>query len=148
MSNSITKGRGLFGSVNIANTGGFRIKDVAFTGTMGDLNAVAQSGLTLGAGTKITRLVWVSAAISPGTSNVAANATEERSYSTGLTSLSLTTDDLILGFQAKTALASNLAIGAFSVRTAGNLLVTWVNPSIIATSGFATNYVIIAGRAV
>ncbi len=87
-------------------------------------------------------LMFASALISPANSTVAANSVEERSYTTGLTALSLTAGDVAF-INPLTALDSGMGIGWARVISANTLHVGWQNCSGGATAPTATDYLVI-----
>jgi len=100
------------------------------TALVGNLAAgVGFSGFAIGSG-----LV-----INPETSAVGAQSVEERSYTTGLTALSLITGDFVQ-VHPKTALASGLGIGWVRVGATNTLNVGWTNASAGASTPSATTY--------
>ena len=122
MPNSLTKGRGLFGSLKV------------------------RSGITFGAGgNALGQIAWTSALISPAYSAVSASASEERGYTTGLTSLSLLAGDFVI-VAPQTALTSSIALGGARVVSANTLRLMLVNPSASLATGLATTYHVLSVR--
>ncbi|MDA2926327.1 hypothetical protein MYX78_03675 [Acidobacteria bacterium AH-259-G07] len=99
------------------------------------LDSLGTSGMRLASGVNIN----------PETSTVAANAVEERSYTPGLTALSLASGDLVI-VHPKTALASGLFMADYRVNAVNALRITWGNVSAGASKPSCTNYDIIAFR--
>ncbi|MDA2928472.1 hypothetical protein MYX84_00765 [Acidobacteria bacterium AH-259-O06] len=99
------------------------------------LDSLGTSGMRLGSGVTIN----------PETSSVAANSIEERSYTTGLTALSLASGDLVI-VHPKTALASGLFMADYRVNAANALRIGWGNCSSGASIPSAVSFDIVAFR--
>ena len=104
---------------------------------LGDLglDSLGTSGMRIASGVTIN----------PETSSVASQSVEERSYTTGLSDLSLASGDLVI-IQPRTALVSGLFIGWTRVNAVNALRIGWGNLSAAASTPSAVTYDVIAFR--